>query len=192
MMAAKLLWHIELYQENGNKLFIKIDKSPFIIGRSENCDISLIKDTVSRTHAEVTIDNERLFIKDLGSTNGTLINGEPIKGKRELVDGDTVNISDEELKIVLWNTRKGYSIEDTNMLKIPAKNENFLEHFGISKREENILYHLLQGKSNKEIADICFITPGTAKNHILSIFKKTEVHSRIELATLYNSLKNKK
>ncbi len=191
-MAAKLLWHIELYQENGNKLFIKIDKSPFIIGRSENCDISLIKDTVSRTHAEVTIDNERLFIKDLGSTNGTFINGEAIKGKRELVDGDSVNISGEELRIVLWNPRKGYSIEDTNMLKVPAKNETFLEHFGISKREENILYHLLQGKSNKEIADICFITPGTAKNHILSIFKKTEVHSRIELATLYNGSKNKK
>lgn len=59
---------------------------------------------------------------------------------------------------------------------------------GISSREQEIIYLLLKGLSNKDIAGHLFISPNTVKTHIRNIFKKMNVKSRFELAmTLKNS-----
>jgi pSer/pThr/pTyr-binding forkhead associated (FHA) protein len=42
-----------------------------VLGRSRSCDVTLGHDTVSRRHAELTMDGDRWTILDLGSTNGT-------------------------------------------------------------------------------------------------------------------------
>jgi DNA-binding CsgD family transcriptional regulator len=80
-------------------------------------------------------------------------------------------------------------VTETSLLKIPLKVKSFIDHYDISKREEEVLYHLLQGKSTKKIADVLCISDGTAKNHILSIFKKTDAHSRFELSVMFNNFK---
>jgi pSer/pThr/pTyr-binding forkhead associated (FHA) protein len=61
------------------------------IGR-EGCDITVSDPDVSRRHAKVSIDDEQLSIEDLGSTNGTFVNGERIDQPRRLSDGDEVRI----------------------------------------------------------------------------------------------------
>lgn len=48
--------------------------------------------SVSRRHARITVDGGRATIRDLGSKNGTLVNGEPVEGDRELADGDELAI----------------------------------------------------------------------------------------------------
>ncbi len=69
------------------------------IGR-EGCDITLGDPDVSRRHAEIEISNATLLISDLGSTNGTFVNGERIDQPRELRDGDEIRIG-----AVVWRLR---------------------------------------------------------------------------------------
>jgi pSer/pThr/pTyr-binding forkhead associated (FHA) protein len=61
------------------------------IGR-EGCDITLVDPDVSRRHAAIRIAAGEVTIEDLGSTNGTLVNGETITEPRTLRDGDEVRI----------------------------------------------------------------------------------------------------
>jgi pSer/pThr/pTyr-binding forkhead associated (FHA) protein len=61
------------------------------IGR-EGCDITVSDPDASRRHAQVEIADDRLSIEDLGSTNGTFVNGERIDQRRRLNDGDEVRI----------------------------------------------------------------------------------------------------
>ena len=56
---------------------------------------------------------------------------------------------------------------------------------GISQREREIAGLLMQGKSNKEIADSLYIAPNTVKNHIHSLFQKLQVKSRLQLVNFF-------
>ncbi len=63
------------------------------LGRSRNCDVQIKDVESSRFHAEVRLDRGRYYVKDLGSSNGTLVNGERIT-EQELRDGDRIQIGE--------------------------------------------------------------------------------------------------
>jgi ABC transport system ATP-binding/permease protein len=64
-----------------------------IIGRDETADIRLDHPTVSRRHAALVIDGDTIRLKDLGSTNGTFLEGEPVGAQSVLVrNGQRVDI----------------------------------------------------------------------------------------------------
>ncbi|MBQ7653440.1 MAG: FHA domain-containing protein [Clostridia bacterium] len=60
------------------------------IGRSSSCDIVLSYATVSRFHAVISRRKDSWIVYDTGSKTGILVNGEKIKGKSEICDGDSV------------------------------------------------------------------------------------------------------
>jgi pSer/pThr/pTyr-binding forkhead associated (FHA) protein len=70
-------------------------------GRGAMCDVRLPALAVSAVHAMVTLDRDRYYVVDLGSTNGTTINGEAlVVDRRKLLrSGDTIGISGFELRI---------------------------------------------------------------------------------------------
>lgn len=70
-----------------------------VIGRSAELDMVLVEDMVSRKHARISIDGEQILITDLGSTNGTFVNGEKVRQAR-LQEGDRVLIGTSILKVV--------------------------------------------------------------------------------------------
>ena len=70
-----------------------------VIGRSSDLDMVLVEDMVSRKHAKIATADAQLIIQDLGSTNGTFVNGEKIK-KARLKEGDRVLIGTSILKVV--------------------------------------------------------------------------------------------
>jgi pSer/pThr/pTyr-binding forkhead associated (FHA) protein len=70
-----------------------------IIGRSSELDMVLIEDMVSRRHAKIQATDDEIAIMDLGSTNGTFVNGEKIK-KARLKEGDRVLIGTSIIKLV--------------------------------------------------------------------------------------------
>ena len=57
------------------------------IGRALECDISILEPGLSRKHAELELDGDQLILRDLGSVNGTFVNGEKID-EATLKDGD--------------------------------------------------------------------------------------------------------
>ena len=62
------------------------------IGRSRRADIRLTDDGVSRFHAAIRHDGDRLFIEDRGSRNGTFVNGKKVEGTHVLADGDKIQV----------------------------------------------------------------------------------------------------
>lgn len=76
--------------KQGAKIAIK--KPEFIIGRSQSCHLCAGSSAISRQHCMITRDEARVAIKDLGSRNGTLVNGNKIQGEVELTSGDEVTI----------------------------------------------------------------------------------------------------
>jgi hypothetical protein len=70
-----------------------------IVGRSSDLDMVLVEDMVSRKHARIAMQGEQIWIEDLGSTNGTFVNGEKIKRAR-LKEGDRVLIGTSILKVI--------------------------------------------------------------------------------------------
>jgi pSer/pThr/pTyr-binding forkhead associated (FHA) protein len=67
---------------------IPVKKAEFIIGRSQSCHLCAGSSAVSRQHCAIMRDENRVTVKDMGSRNGTLVNGNKIEGEVELATGD--------------------------------------------------------------------------------------------------------
>ncbi len=70
----------------------RIPEGGSVIGRSSACQLRIDEEGVSRNHARVSRDGEAVRIDDLGSRNGTYVNGERIEGTRALDEGDKIQI----------------------------------------------------------------------------------------------------
>jgi pSer/pThr/pTyr-binding forkhead associated (FHA) protein len=90
---------------------IPLPAGKFLIGREEDCHLRPNSDLVSRHHCVFTADGLSLRLRDLGSTNGTYVNGERIRGAILLNDGDMVSIGKLEFTVVLRDP----TVEDTSM-----------------------------------------------------------------------------
>lgn len=92
--------HIEHLSGPEDGKIVGFSKESIIIGRAENCDLVLAHDgTVSRRHAKVLVEGERLFIEDLGSTHGTFVDGQRISGRTELRPGAIIRIGNTYLQV---------------------------------------------------------------------------------------------
>jgi DNA-binding CsgD family transcriptional regulator len=186
---TKPVWFLQGTLENGDQWTIPIDENPFIVGRTSDANLKLLPSFISRKHAEIVTRGSELVIRDLRSKNGTFVNDRRLADEEKLKDLDYVQFGNLKFRVIRGEQKTWSRIPETALLKIPLKVKSFMDHYSISKREEEVLLHLLQGKSTKKIADILCISDGTAKNHILSIFKKTDTHSRFELSVLFNNFK---
>ena len=72
---------------------VPIHNTPFKIGRRSNLPLTLPCESVSKEHAEIVDDDGELFVRDLGSTNGTYINGERVEGKCAIREGDIIQFA---------------------------------------------------------------------------------------------------
>lgn len=70
-----------------------INKNQVIIGRDIKCDVLLLNDSISRRHAEIVREGSGWRIRDLGSSNGTFINGQR-KSESLLNEGDLITLGD--------------------------------------------------------------------------------------------------
>lgn len=185
-------WFLEGKLANSKSWIIPIEKLPFVIGRNMDCNLTLASTNVSRKQAQIFLKGSALLICDLKSTNGTFVNHKKISKDTTLENGDTLNFGEFEFQIYFKSPMKESFFDKTNLLKNPLKNDDFIDYFKITKKEKEVLFLLLQGKSTALIAKMISVSAGTAKNHILSIYKKTDTHSKFELLTLYNNFKKDK
>lgn len=77
----------------------EIPEGGLLVGRGSFCDIILTDEYVSIRHCKVFLENGEVFIEDLGSTNGTLVDGEKIEKKSGLKAGQSIHIGISVLKI---------------------------------------------------------------------------------------------
>ena len=90
----------------------------FMFGRGPECEIRPNSDLVSRQHCLLQITEDYALIRDLGSCNGTLVNGQLVVGEHRLCHGDTLQIGPLVLEVLLdaepVNLDK--SINDTTLM----------------------------------------------------------------------------
>lgn len=72
---------------------------PIIVGRNPGADIVVGAGYVSGRHARFTLMGQNLFVEDLGSTNGTAVNGQRISSPTALRDKDVVTIGDVAIRV---------------------------------------------------------------------------------------------
>jgi predicted component of type VI protein secretion system len=70
-----------------------ITADEFTIGRGGECDLVLPERQVSRQHVKILRENGRFILQDLGSKNGTHLNGDRVKGRVPIQDGDEIQIA---------------------------------------------------------------------------------------------------
>jgi Protein of unknown function (DUF3662)/FHA domain len=77
---------------------IPLGEAAVVIGRATDAGVQLTDTSVSRRHAEVRPSGDGFVVVDLGSTNGTRVNGAGITSERRLADGDTITVGDSSLR----------------------------------------------------------------------------------------------
>ncbi len=87
--------------EDGIQTFPIEEGAPLFIGRADECDVRLPSSAVSRKHAVVMCKNGICGVKDLGSFNGTMLNGQVIQTPHQLTDKDLLTISTFTMKIYM-------------------------------------------------------------------------------------------
>jgi len=80
---------------------ISLNRRKFLIGREQDCQLRPNSEMVSRHHCVFSVDEYSVRLRDLGSTNGTLVNGERIRKDVVLVAGDKVIIGNLEFELVI-------------------------------------------------------------------------------------------
>ena len=81
-------------------LELPMDQDWIVIGRGRSADVVLADTTISRAHAAIGFNGEAFYVQDLGSTNGTRVNGER-SPQAELHDGDEIRLGKLQLRITL-------------------------------------------------------------------------------------------
>ncbi|MEM9064171.1 MAG: FHA domain-containing protein [Planctomycetota bacterium] len=78
--------------QDGKTREVPLKPHTYTIGRHTDCQLRLPESAVSRHHAKLEHEGSRLTVEDLGSSNGTYVNGDKAEGVRELAAGDVVAI----------------------------------------------------------------------------------------------------
>ncbi len=91
-----------------------IHTSPFVVGRRADAHLCLPVTCISKSHAEFTFnDQAELFLEDLGSTNGTFVNGQQLSEKTQIKNGDLIQFA----KMILRVGRTAREDEATNTIQ---------------------------------------------------------------------------
>jgi hypothetical protein len=141
-----------------------------VIGRSSDLDMVLVEDMVSRKHAKITCQDGKVMIEDLGSTNGTFVNGEKIARAARLKEGDRILIGTSILKLV---AESGASPVDDQQVK---KN---LEAAAVAAASRQTRSSSMTGKIEEvPLPDLLQLFGTSKKNGVLQI-KGPEHSARI-------------
>lgn len=82
--------------DDGSDRYYELTEGSMVVGRGQEAQFRLPDTGVSRRHLEITWDGRTALLTDLGSTNGTTVNGTPVQSW-QLVDGDVVRVGQSRL-----------------------------------------------------------------------------------------------
>ncbi|MFN0198737.1 MAG: FHA domain-containing protein [Planctomycetaceae bacterium] len=98
---------------------IPLSTAKFLIGREHDCQLRPNSESVSRHHCVFTVDEFTVRIRDLGSTNGTFVNGEQVKGQVVLQSGDRVSVGKLEFIVEIHEPEADQSDTGRDNIELP-------------------------------------------------------------------------
>lgn len=109
---------LEFVDSSGGNTAYEITDEEVSLGRAQNCHVVLEDKKSSRRHLLITKKDGKYSIRDLGSSNGTLVNGERIE-EQELHSGDVIQIG--ETKFVFKMVQPDYEAKKADFLQVPEE-----------------------------------------------------------------------
>lgn len=79
-------------QSSTSSQVFELTKPETVIGRDESADLTIPSQAVSRRHARLLREGDGFVLEDLGSSNGTFVNGQKLTGRRPLKSGDQIGL----------------------------------------------------------------------------------------------------
>jgi hypothetical protein len=135
-----------LKDASGVERLVPLDKPVITVGREPTCTIRVDSPYVSRQHARIEVRQDEAVLVDLGSRNGSLLNGERVQGTTTLAPGDIVTIADVTLECLaetaLDGTTRTYAgrrqepAPPPDLLRVDA--QAFEVHIGASKLDRRL------------------------------------------------------
>jgi DNA-binding CsgD family transcriptional regulator len=153
----------------------------YTVGRSSASDIVVRHPSVSRTHAELTLSELAIAIKDLASRNGTFVeNSRVTQGKA--AGGQRIRFGDVSFLVaaVCGSEDEGSEIP-TELCSLPPQTaDQFVAMSKLSPAQVRVFDLLVQGFSEKELAARLSLSANTVHHHISAIYRALSVCSRAE------------
>ena len=106
-------------KHNGREIKLAVPK--FIIGRGEGAHLRPSSDLVSRHHCGISVDDGKVTVEDLGSRNGTFVNGEKLTAPHIARSGDTVRVGRLQFELVMDPARTAKKAKVTNVVEAAAR-----------------------------------------------------------------------
>jgi pSer/pThr/pTyr-binding forkhead associated (FHA) protein len=148
----------------GGEFPLELDRE-ILIGRGSDLDMVLVEDMVSRRHARITSYGGDIFIEDMGSTNGTFVNGEKIS-KVRLKEGDRILVGTSIIKLVANDT----SYDTEQVAELP---ENAYQP--VARHTASTMTGLISGKIDEvPLPDLLQLFSTSRKTGILIIHSHRE------------------
>ncbi|HSI48230.1 MAG TPA: ATPase, T2SS/T4P/T4SS family [Ideonella sp.] len=149
-------------QANGPRQF-KVEASRAVIGKDLDCELTLPGWRVSRRHAEVFVSNDRVFVRDLESTFGTLVNEQKVEQARPLEADDEVRIGSHALK-VSWRPRDGTAADFAEPASLSAGGMPLLKPADSDSAAAQAAAAILAAKPRREapLATVAHVVPTAA------------------------------
>jgi len=110
-------------QKDGVLSQVPLPRLPFCIGRNGGSDYIIASRDVSKRHVEFFLRQDQLHVRDLGSTNGTFLNGAPVT-EAALQDGDILHVATHELRVVFGAPVSGCDQAEVTCRKSLARPQN--------------------------------------------------------------------
>ena len=124
----------------------EFSQAELTIGRDPTCEISIAQTSVSRRHARLSRQGDQYFVEDLGSSNGTTVNGKPVHGVMPLNSGDQLGLG---LEVIL-------AFEDPSQKASPTR----LSQATIAEVQQTILEQDRQTATGKPTPELVVVVSG--------------------------------
>jgi pSer/pThr/pTyr-binding forkhead associated (FHA) protein len=92
-------YQLLIIQGRSGSKAIKLGDGVAVVGRQDDCQLRIKSAQVSRRHCELFEKKGLLLVKELGSSNGTFVNGKRVEGQRVLEPGDEIKIGKIKLRV---------------------------------------------------------------------------------------------
>lgn len=151
-----------------------VDTRRVTVGRTPDNDVVVSDPSVSRHHAVLELIERTWRLRDLGSRNGTYLNGMRVDRVTTVQPGDRIEVGDTTFRLVEPPADSRPDLETVR----PAAD---FANVHLTPREREVLRRLAEGGTDEQIADAMTVSVRTVQSHLDRIRDKTGLRRRPEL-----------